>query len=89
VVLDAIIAVIVDVDEASVVVLVVVVTSTHAMIPTVTYCEIKLRVLDYAARCQEEKRSYGLYLKNGICEHGYLKDARLPKEGIVSFCSFS
>jgi hypothetical protein len=37
VVFEAIIAVIVDVDEASVVVLVVVVTSTHAIIPTVTY----------------------------------------------------
>jgi hypothetical protein len=45
------------VEEVSVVVLVVVVTSTHAMIPTVTYCQIKLRVLDYGSGFEKEARS--------------------------------
>ncbi len=55
--LEAIVVVIGVVEEASVVVLVVVVTSTHAMIPTVTYCQIKLRVLDYGSGSEEEARS--------------------------------
>jgi hypothetical protein len=55
--LEAIVVVIGVVEEASVVVLVVVVTSTHAMIPTVTYYQIKLRVLDYRSGSEEEARS--------------------------------